>query len=281
MIGSKGIWYMLIAAFTFSLMKVSVKLVSHLPAVEVVFFRSLVSLVLSLFFLFRSKVHVFGNNKKLLLMRGVCGALALTMYFSLIQQIPLAAAASMQYLSPIFTAVLGVFIVKEKVSWKQYIFFGVSFIGVLLIQGVDARVSLIHLLIGVTSAVFTGLAYNLVRKLKTTEHPLVIILYFPMVTMPFAGIYCLFNWVQPQGLDWLVLFMVGTLTQIAQYFLTRSYQLEEVSNVSIVNYTGMLYAVVFGLLVFGESYSWLSYTGMGLIVTGVLLNILYKNRLKV
>ena len=145
-----------------------------------------------------------------------------------------------------------------------------------MIQGFDSRISFVHLTIGVISALFTGLAYNLVRKLKSTEHPLVIILYFPMVTLPFATIYCFFDWVQPIGTDWVVLLMVGVLTQIAQYFLTRSYQLEEVSKVSIVNYTGMLYAVAFGLILFGETYSWMSYFGMGLIVLGVLLNILFK-----
>ena len=273
---SKGVWYMVIAAFTFSLMKASVKYISHIPAIEIILFRSGVSLVISGAFLLKQKVPLLGNNRKVLLLRGLAGAGSLTLYFYLLQQIPLAAAATMMYLSPIFTAVLGVYIVKERVSWKQYVFFGISFLGILVIQGFDARITFIHLIIGVSSAIFTGLAYNFVRKLKSTEHPLVIILYFPLVTLPIAGIASIFLWVQPKGFDWVMLILVGVLTQIAQYFMTRSYQLEEVSKVSIVNYTGILYALIFGFFIFGETYEWMSFAGMGLVLVGIILNIRFK-----
>ena len=273
---SKGVWYMVIAAFTFSLMKARVQYISHIPAIEIILFRSGVSLVISGAFLLKQKVPLLGNNRKVLLLRGLAGAGSLTLYFYLLQQIPLAAAATMMYLSPIFTAVLGVYIVKERVSWKQYVFFGISFLGILVIQGFDARITFIHLIIGVSSAIFTGLAYNFVRKLKSTEHPLVIILYFPLVTLPIAGIASIFLWVQPKGFDWVMLILVGVLTQIAQYFMTRSYQLEEVSKVSIVNYTGILYALIFGFFIFGETYEWMSFAGMGLVLVGIILNIRFK-----
>lgn len=273
---SKGVLYMLIAVFTFSLMKVSVKSISHIPALEIIFFRSIISLVISGSFLLHQKVSLWGNNKKFLILRGLAGAMSLTLYFSLLQQIPLAAAASMQYLSPVFTAVLGVYIVKEKVRWQQYIFFAISFVGILVIQGFDTRISLLHLTIGICSAIFTGLAYNFVRKLKTTEHPLVIIFYFPLVTLPLASVATYFNWVTPVGWDWGMLLLVGLLTQIAQYYMTRSYQIEELSKVSVINYLGMLNALAFGFIIFGETYEWLSYIGMGLVVLGVVLNIRYK-----
>ncbi|WP_255397132.1 DMT family transporter [Reichenbachiella sp. 5M10] len=273
---SKGVQYMLIAAFVFSLMKVCIKQVSHIPAVEVIMFRSVISLLLSGFFLYRQKVSFWGNNKKVLIMRGASGAVALVMFFSLVQQIPLAAAASMQYLSPVFAAILGVFIVKEKVSWKQYLYFAISFAGVLVIQGFDSRISGLHLAMGLGASFFAGLAYNFVRKLKTTEHPLVIILYFPLVTLPMAILASYFVWEMPQGADWFYLLLVGVFTQIAQYYLTRSYQLEEISKVSIINYTGLLYSIAFGFLLFGETYDWMSYIGMLLIVIGVVLNVKLK-----
>lgn len=209
-------------------------------------------------------------------MRGATGAMALVSYFSLLQQIPLAAAASMQYLSPIFSAVLGVYIVKEKVTWKQYLFFAVSFVGALIITGVDVRISGLNLITGVAAALFTGLAYNFVRKLKTSEHPLVIILYFPLVTLPVVGVASYFLWVTPVGWDWLYLLLVGVFTQIAQFFMTKSYQLEEISTVSIINYTGLLYSIAFGFVIFGETYGWMSYVGMALVILGVVLNIKFK-----
>ncbi|MCV9388737.1 DMT family transporter [Reichenbachiella ulvae] len=273
---SKGIQYMFIASLVFSLMKVCVKQVSHIPAVEVIMFRSIISLSICVFFLWRQKVSFWGNNKKVLIMRGASGAMALVLYFSLLQQIPLAAAASMQYLSPIFSAVLGVFIVREKVTWKQCLFFAISFAGALVITGVDVRIGAIHLVTGVAAALFTGLAYNFVRKLKTSEHPLVIILYFPMVTLPIVGVASYFLWVTPEGWDWMYLLLVGVSTQIAQFFMTKSYQLEEISTVSIINYTGLLYSIAFGFVIFGETYEWLSYVGMALVIVGVILNIKLK-----
>lgn len=273
---SKGVQFMIISTFTFALMKVCVKRISHIPAIEIIFFRSIISIVLCLFFFMKDKINPWGSNKKILILRGVVGSIALASYFYILQQIPLAAAASMQYMAPIFTAILGVFIVKEKVSAKQYLFFLISFLGIIVIQGFDARISLIHLVIGIGGAVFTGLAYNCIRILKTSEHPLVIIFYFPLVSLPLAGIISLFNWVNPVGWDWVYLLLVGLFTQIAQYFMTRSYQAEELSKVSIINYMGIIYSLAFGFIIFGETYEWLSYLGMALVIVGIILNLRYK-----
>lgn len=273
---SKGVQFMIISTFTFALMKVCVKLISHIPAIEIIFFRSIVSIIICVFFFLKDRINPWGSNNKILILRGVVGSIALASYFYILQQIPLAAAASMQYMAPIFTAILGVFIVKEKVSAKQYLFFFVSFLGILVIQGFDTRISLVHLVIGIGGAVFTGLAYNCIRILKTSEHPLVIIFYFPLVSLPLAGVISIFNWVNPVGWDWLYLLMVGIFTQIAQYFMTRSYQAEELSKVSIINYMGIIYSLAFGFIIFGETYEWLSYVGMALVIVGIILNLRYK-----
>lgn len=273
---SKGVWYMIYASFAFSLMNVCIKYIPHIPPIEIVLFRSVVSLVISLFFLLNQRVPIWGNNKKVLFLRGFTGAIALTLFFMLLQQIPLAAATSMQYMAPIFTAVLGIFIVKEKVANRQFLYFGLSLLGILVIQGFDTRISLFHLLLGLITSIFTGLAYNFIRKLKTSEHPLVIIFYFPLVTIPFAAIYAYFNWVNPIGWDWLILILVGLLTQVAQYFMTKSYQAEELSKVSIIQYVGIIYALGFGYFIFDETYNWLTYIGMILVFSGVILNLWNK-----
>ncbi|MEO9965101.1 MAG: DMT family transporter [Reichenbachiella sp.] len=273
---SKGAQFMIISTFTFALMKVCVKKISHIPAIEIILFRSIISIVICVFFFLKDNISPWGNNKKILILRGVVGSIALASYFYILQRIPLAAAASMQYLAPIFTTILGVFIVKEKVGFKQYLFFLVSFLGIVIIQGFDTRISLIHFIIGVGGALFTGLAYNCIRILKTSEHPLVIIFYFPLVSLPLAGIISIFNWVTPLGWDWMYLLLVGLFTQIAQYFMTRSYQSEELSKVSIINYMGIIYSLAFGFVIFGETYAWMSYAGMMLVILGIILNLKYK-----
>lgn len=267
---------MLLATFMFTLMKVSVKLVPHIPAIEVILFRSVISLVISVYYLQRQRVSVWGNNKPILVMRGVAGAIALITYFSLLQQIPLATMSTLQYLAPIFTAILGIFLVKEKVRPWQWVFFAISFAGVLVVRGFDDRISLLHLGMGVGASLFMGLAYNFIRMLKTSEHPLVIIFYFPLVLMPIAGVWSAMVWVQPQGWDWLVLLAVGLFTQIAQFFMTKSYQAEELSKVSILNYIGLIYAILFGWFLFDETFNWMTYVGMGLVILGVALNVISK-----
>ncbi|XOV91714.1 MAG: DMT family transporter [Bacteroidota bacterium] len=273
---SQGVRFMLIASFTFSLMKVCVKILSHIPPIEIILFRSIISLIICVYLLQRQNISVWGKNKKILIMRGAAGAIALVTYFGLLQQIPLAAAATVLYLSPIFAAILGIFLVKERVAPIQWLFFLISFAGVITITGFDTRISPMHVLIGVFSTIFSGLAYNFIRILKTSEHPLVIIFYFPLVTIPIAGTWTTQVWVQPVGWDWLFLILVGVFTQIAQFFMTKSYQTEEVSKVAIVNYTSIIYVLGFGWILFGEQFNFMTYIGMGLVLLGVIANVVFK-----
>lgn len=275
---SVGVRYMLIATFTFALMNVLVKYVPHIPATEIILFRSVVSFSYSLIVLRIQKVNIWGNNQKILIMRGVAGAIALILFFMLLQRIPLATASTLSYLAPIFTTILGIFLVKEKVKSVMWLFFATSFMGIVLIQGVDARISISDLLIGILSTFFMGLAYNFIRVLKNTEHPLVIIFYFPLVTIPIVGIMSIFNWVMPTGIDWLVLIGIGALTQVAQFYMTKAYQAEAVAKVSIVNYTSIIYSLSFGFILFDETFGWLTYIGMTLVLFGVILSVIFKNR---
>lgn len=267
---------MLLAGVFFALMNVSVKFIPHIPAIEIILFRSIFSLVFSFLVLKKIGVPVFGNNRKLLIIRGIVGSVGLISFFYTLQKIPLASAVTIQYLSPIFTTILGIFLVKERVRPIQFLFFGISFAGVIVLQGFDARVNLLYVSIGIISALFSGLAYNVIRKLKNTEHPLVIIFYFPLVTLPVASLVSYFTWVQPIGWDWLILLWIGICTQTAQYFMTIAYQNANVSKVSSLSYIGILYALFFGFLFFGETFGVMSYVGMGLVLLGILLNLREK-----
>ncbi len=267
---------MLLAGVFFALMNVSVKYIPHIPAIEIILFRSIFSLVFSYIFLKNQKIYVFGNNKKLLIIRGIVGSIGLITFFYTLQKIPLASAVTIQYLSPIFTTILGIFLVKERVRPIQFLFFAISFAGVVLVQGFDARVNWLYAAIGLISALFSGLAYNVIRRLKNTEHPLVIIFYFPLVTLPVAGLISYFNWVNPVGWDWAILLWIGICTQTAQYFMTVAYQNANVSKISSLTYIGIVYALIFGFFFFGETYNAMAYAGMGLVLLGVILNYRLK-----
>lgn len=270
---------MLLATLLFTCMNVFVKLVPGIPAIEVIFFRSIISLIISFGLLRAQRIPIMGNNKKLLLMRGAAGALGLVFFFYTLQSIPLANAVTLQFLTPIFTTLLGIFLVKERVKPWQFVFFGLAFCGTFLIKGFDPRISGFYLLMGIGAAFFSGLAYNIIRKLNISEHPLVIIFYFPLVTLPLTAYWVLSAWVQPQGIEWVYLLLIGVLTQFAQYFMTRAYQMEELNKVSSLSYISIVYALGFGYLVFDETFNTLTYIGMALVLSGVILNVQYKKRL--
>lgn len=85
----------------------------------------------------------------------------------------------------------------------------------------------------------------------------------------------------PEGWDWAILMLVGVLAQIAQYFMTRAYQVDELSKVSSMKYLGIVYALVFGYFIFGETFSLQVHLGMLIVLTGVVLNIWYKYKVAI
>jgi len=275
---ARGVLYMLLASFFFALMAVCVKLLPRLPVPELIFFRALISASLCLWGLWRLGVSPLGNRRTLLLFRGVAGVVALAQGYWLLQQIPLAAASTLTHLSPIFTTLIGIWFVRERVSAAQLALFALSFVGVMMIQGFDYRIGPLHLLVGITASFTMGVAYNCVRKLGHSEHPLVIIFYFPLVCLPVTGLWSALVWVSPTGIEWLWLLLLGLTTQGGQYCMTKAYQHAMISRVAIVNYTEVLFAIGLGLALFDESFNLMTYLGMLLVLVGVVLSILVKHR---
>jgi len=259
-----GVRYILTATFFFALMQVGVKWLHRLPVEEIVFFRALVSLAICWRLIKAKGISPWGRNKRFLILRGLSGSIALLLFFYTLQHIPLATAVTLQYLSPIFTILFATFIMRESTGLRQWLAFLIALAGVAMVKGFDPRVSLLDLAVGITSAMFSGLAYNFIRKLKDYDHPLVVVFYFPLVTIPIVLVPMLARWVWPTALEWLLLIMLG---------LTRAYQLERASEISIFNYLGIAYAIFFGLLIFGEELVPMAALGIAVLIAGVYLGI--------
>lgn len=259
-------------------MNVGVKYLDHIPAYEIVFFRALVTLIVCYFLVIRARLKPWGNNKKYLILRGLAGTIALMLYFYTLQNMPLASAVTIQYVSPIFTIIVAGLMLKEPPRRVQWLFFIVSFVGVVMIKGFDPRVSVFELLVGMTSAVFSALAYNFIRKLKDFDHPLVVVFYFPLVTVPLVGTYTVFNWVTPSGRDLILLVLIGLATTVAQIFMTKGYQLEKAANISNFNYLGTIYAIIFGYFLFAETIGVFGYAGIFLILFGVIMSSRFRQK---
>ena len=270
---------MLISVGCFAAVNLMVKFLPHLPATELVLFRSLVTFLLSYTLLKRKKVNPWGRDKKWLLIRGIAGTTALTMFFYTIQKMPLSAAVTVQYLSPFFTAFIAGLLLGERTRWVQWLFFVISFIGIVVVKGSSAQIPPVLLALGVISSMFSGLAYNSIRKLKN-EEPLVVVMYFPLVAFPIMVVFSFFNWVMPHGTDWILLIGIGLMTQFAQLYMTKSYQLSEVNTVAPLKYIGVLFALTWDILLFDFIPNVQMYVGILLVIGGVVLNLRFKHQLK-
>lgn len=270
---------MLISVGCFAAVNLMVKFLPHLPATELVLFRSLITFLLSYTLLKRKKVNPWGRDKKWLLIRGIAGTSALTMFFYTIQKMPLSAAVTVQYLSPFFTAFIAGLLLGERTRWVQWLFFVISFIGIVVVKGSSAQIPPVLLALGVISSMFSGLAYNSIRKLKN-EEPLVVVMYFPLVAFPIMVVFSFFNWVMPHGTDWILLIGIGLMTQFAQLYMTKSYQLSEVNTVAPLKYIGVLFALTWDILLFDFIPNVQMYVGILLVIGGVVLNLRFKHQLK-
>lgn len=203
---------------------------------------------------------------------------ALFLFFLTIKEMPLASATTIQYISPIFTVLLATQLLREKVRPIQWLLFFVAFIGVLMIKGFDERVSYFYLGIGVVSAFISGIAYNAIMKCRETDHPITVVLYFPMIATPIMGTACItVEWVMPIGYEWLLLLLLGIFTQIAQIYMTKALHADHSSRIMPFKYFGVIYALVIGFFFFNEELPWLSFLGIAIVISAVILNSFLKN----
>lgn len=267
---------MLTASLAFGLMNISVKMVSHLHVSEVVFYRAVVQIILSLSVLIYLKQSPFGKNTKMLFLRGLFGSLGLVGYFYSLQVMPLGNAIVIYYLSPILTTLLAFILGDEKVGKFQWLFFAISFLGVVVVNGFSNNITFIGILAGFGGAFFSAFAYNTIRRLKGKENPNVVVFYFPLVTLPLSLLFPIFHpttWRIPVGNEWMWLLLTGIATQIGQFFMTRAYQEDATSKVSAVSYVGVIWATAASVFIFSESYSFFQYFGIFLVLLGMILNI--------
>lgn len=287
---------MLLSSLSFSFVNLMVKVLTNsneqftsiqdYPPYEIVFFRSIISLSICFYIIRKSNIPFFGNNKKWLLIRGIFGATALTLFFYTLKNLPIAVATTVQYLSPIFTVIFAIFLLKQKVKPIQWVYFLIAISGVIFIglgkesNGINT-IDPFWVLMGVISAVFSGIAYNAIMKCRKTDEPITVVMYFPLIATPIMFTIMLVNgFVTPIGIEWLILLLIGIFTQIAQVFMTKSFHSEDAAKVTPIKYIGAIYAVCIGLFIFDETLSqWVS-IGISLILSGVLLNTFLVKKVK-
>tara|TARA_R110002049_G_scaffold87533_1_gene221876 strand:+ start:22010 stop:22828 length:819 start_codon:yes stop_codon:yes gene_type:complete len=269
---------MLVSTLAFACMNASVKYLTNISAYQIVFFRSVSSLAFTFGFLFKNNIPILGNNKKLLILRGLVGVTSMTLFFMSTKYLPIGTAVSLRYLAPIFAAIFAVYFLKDKIKHLQWLFFIIAFMGVLVLKGLDTQLNTYGLLLILTSAIFSGLVYVVISKIGKSEHPVVIVNYFMVISTMVGGVLSINNWINPIGVQWLFLFSLGVFGYFGQVYMTKAFQMARTSQVAPLKYVEVIFTVLFGLFVFGEIYTLWSLLGIAMIVCALVMNGLYKNK---
>lgn len=277
--------YMILSSAGFALMGFCVKLAGEqgIPVLEIIAARALVSLVLSYLTIRHKKISIWGHQRGLLFARGLAGTLALICVYYALLHMPFAEATVIQYLNPLFTALLAAIFLHEKLQKTVLLAMGLSMLGLLLVVQPDAVFatrevtwSLWVTFIALLGAVGSAIAYVLVRKLAAKDDPAVIIFYFPLVALPVALLVLGDDFVMPQGWTWLVLLLVGVFTQLGQWGLTKSIQIAPAGKAMSFSYLQIVFALFLGVVFFDEVPNIYTIFGILTIISATMLSAFKK-----
>lgn len=279
---TKGTICIIISAFCFALMNTFVQLSGDLPFIQKSFFRNFVALIVAFFILIKEK-RKFSfkiNNLPFLLARAFCGTIGILCNFYAIDNLALSDASILNKMSPFFSILFCWLILKEKISLKQgIIIFGALIGSLFVIKPTFANANLFPSLVGLLGGLSAGIAYTMVRILgQRGENKSVIILFFSgfscLVTLP----YLLFSYVPMTLLQFLCLMGAGISAAGGQFGITSAYCYAPAKEISVYDYTQIIFAAVLGFLIFGQIPDFWSILGYIIIISMALAMFLYNNK---
>lgn len=283
-----GARFMLLSALGFALMSSTVKYVSQvgIPVFEIVAARAAVSLIISYLDIKRKGIPVWGNNKPLLVVRGIMGTIGLSCVYYAVTTLPLAEATILQYTNPVFTAVLAVIFLKERVQLSTMVCIILSIMGLFFIVNPTtlttgaSHLPLYSVMIALIGAFVSAISYIIVKKLSNTEDSSVIIFYFPLITLPLSLIIIADNFVVPDLPTTICLIFVGIFTQVGQVGLTKAMQTQAAGKATAYSYVQIVLSIILGFIIFKEVPSIWTYIGGLLIISGAVVNLFGNNLMK-
>ena len=249
-----GFLYMFLSVCTFSIMDLLVKWSGNYPTGEVLFFRGLFGLIPTYFLIPKNKLKTFykTSRPKEHFFRCLMGLIALIAIVVALRELPLAVVVSLSYAAPLFITILSIFLLSEKVGLFRWLAVLIGFIGVLVISQPGFEKMNIYYLLPIIFCLGMAFVTITIRKLSTTE-PIWLISIFFTITIAIAGLITLpTGWVMPNLKDFILLSLIGVTGGSANLFLTQSYKLSEVSLVAPLKYLSLIFAIIFGYLIWNE-----------------------------
>ncbi|WNH12329.1 DMT family transporter [Thalassobellus suaedae] len=274
----KAIKYMLFSTLAFACMNVTVKYLKDVNTYQIVFFRSLGSLFFTFGFLIKNKIPIIGKKNTLLVLRAITGATSMLLFFMSVKYLSVGTAVSLRYLAPIFAAIFAVILLRERIKPLQWLFFIISFFGVLVLKGLDTQIHTTGLILVLLASILSGLVYVIISKIGKSEHPVVIVNYFMVIATVLGGVLSIGNWVTPKGTEWLFLSSLGVFGYIGQIFMTKAFQSATTNLIAPIKYVEVIFTACLGVLLFNEIYTFWNLLGIALIIGGMVLNVWYKGR---
>lgn len=188
------------------------------------------------------------------------------------------AAVSLRYIAPVFAAFFAVYFLKERVKPIQWLFFILAFSGVLVLKGFDNKLQIEGVVFALISAIFAGLVYITIRKIGSKDYPVVVVNCFMIISAVIGGTLSINNWQTPQLNEWLIFLSLGVFGYFGQVYMTKALQLGETSKLAPLKYLEVVFSMLIGLIWFSENYTLFSLLGIGLIISGLLLNLFVKDK---
>ena len=268
-----GLLYMFLAVCTFSIMDLIVKWSGNYPTGQVMFFRGFFGIIPTFFLIPRDRLKIFykTNRPKEHFFRCIMGLMALLSIVIALRELPLAVVISLSYAAPLFITLLSIFLLDEKVGVYRWIAVLIGFVGVMIIS--EPGIEKMNYLYFLPLIFCIGMAFVTItiRKLSSTE-PIWLISIFFSIMILVAGLTTLpFGWVMPNFKDFILLALIGITGGSANLFLTQSYKLSEVSLVAPLKYLSLIFAIIFGYLIWNEIPTTKTLIGASLVVFASLI----------
>ncbi len=272
---TKGIIYIIVSAFFFALMGLFVKLSGDLPIIQKSFFRNAVAMIFAFVLITKNKEWALpkGNNIGYLLIRAVAGTLGILCNFYAVSNMNLADASMLNKLSPFFAVIFSILLLKEKPSFKQIFAVSLAFVGALFVMKPSFSFDALPGFLGFLGGLGAGLAYACVRKLTQNGFKgNLVIFYFSafscLVTLP----WLIFDFTPMTVTQWLYLILAGLSASGGQYFITTAYSKAPAKEISVYDYSQIIFTTVLSLIVFGDLPDILSFVGYAIIITAAIFN---------
>ncbi|RGY99071.1 DMT family transporter [Clostridium sp. AM58-1XD] len=278
----KGIIFIIISAFCFALMNVFVRASGDLPFIQKSFFRNFVAAIFAAAVLMKNRAWFSGKkgNLKILFWRSVFGAVGIMCNFYAVDHLLLADASMLNKMSPFFAIIFSCFILKEHIRPWQAVAVIAAFIGSLLvIKPTVFGMSIFPSFIGLLGGLGAGAAYTLVRLLgERGEKGPFIVFFFSAFTCLLAVPYLILDYHQMTLMQFGSLMMAGLAAAGGQFSITAAYCYAPAKEISIYDYSQIIFSAVLGFLLFGQIPDGFSWAGYMVIIGAAVGMFLYNRR---